>query len=88
MVKPKRLSPFGKWIIIIGLTKSLSPKGCFNVSLFEIGSLVLEKTILKFPIAISLFSPLGKRCEPSYEQTQIPFTNGWFELSLVEVSIL
>ena len=57
--------------------------------LTEPGPVVLEKKILKFrpcSFAISLLSPLGKRCGPSFEQTLIPITQEYFVPSLVEIS--
>ena len=60
-------------------------------SLVEIGSVVLEKKIFKFRqciFAISLLSLLGKGRGPSFEQTLIPFTQGCFVLSLVEIGPL
>ena len=56
-------------------------QGCFVLSLVEIGQVVVEKKILKVCqciFAISLLSPLGKGCGPSFEQTWIPFTKGCF----------
>ena len=51
-------------------------QACFVPSLGEIGTVVLEKKIFKFHqciLAISLLSPLGKVCDPLFEQTWIPF---------------
>ena len=61
---------------------------CFVPSLVEIGPLIIEKKIfrfLQFIFAILFLSPLGKRCDPLFEQTQIPFTHGCFVSSLVEI---
>ena len=47
-----------------------------------------KKMIFKFLqciFAISLLSPLWKGCDPSFEQTWIPFTQGSFMLSLVKI---
>ena len=71
-------------------------KNCVNIrckiniwnSLVEIGSVVLEKKIFKFCqciFAILLLSPLRKGRGPSFEQTWIPFTQGCFVSSLVEI---
>ena len=38
-----------------------------------------------FSSAISILSSLGKGRDPSFEQTWIPFTQGWFMPSLVEI---
>ena len=57
-------------------------------SLVEIGSVVLEKKIFLFRqciFAISLLSPLGEGWGPSFEQKQIPFTQGYFVPSLVKI---
>ena len=63
-------------------------QGCFVPSLVEIGSVVLEKKIFEFRqciFAISLLSPLGEGWGPSFEQTWICFTQGYFVPSLVEI---
>ena len=63
-------------------------QGCFAPSLVEIGSVVLEKKIFEFRqciFTISLLSPLGEGWCPSFEQTWIPFTQGYFVPSLVEI---
>ena len=68
--------------------ESPSHKGCFVPSLVEIGSVVLEKKIFKFHpciFTISLVSPLGEGWGPSFEQTWIPFTQGYFVPSLVKI---
>ena len=57
-------------------------------SFVEIGLVVLEKKIFKFRKYILLFHnylPLEKGCDPSFEQTWIPFTQGCFVPSLVEI---
>ena len=54
----------------------------------EIGSMVLEKKILKFHqciFAISSFSPLGKGWGLSFDYTWIPIIQKWFLSSLVEI---
>ena len=64
---------------------------CFVLSLVEIGSVVLEKKIFKFCqyiFAILLLYVIifpWKRWDPSFEQTWIPFTQGCFVPSLVEI---
>ena len=63
-------------------------QGCFVPSLVEIGPVVLEKKIFKFCqciFTISSLSPLGKGRGPSFEQIWIPFTQGCFVPSLVEI---
>ena len=53
----------------------------------EIGPVVLEK-IFSFHqciLAISLLSPLGKGCGPSFEQIWIPITQACFVLSLFKI---
>ena len=57
-------------------------------SLIEIGPVVLEKKIFKFRqcnFPVPQLSPLGKGRGPSFEQTWIPFTQGCFVPSLVEI---
>ena len=55
----------------------------------EIGPVVLEKKILKFPQCIFRYlvtiSPLGKGRGPLFEQTWAPFTQGCFVPRLVEI---
>ena len=66
----------------------LFTQGCFVPSLVEIGSVVLEKKILKFCqciFAISQLSPLGKGRGPSFEQTWILITQEGIVPSLVEI---
>ena len=58
-------------------------------SLAESGPLVQEEEILKFrecilATSISLLSPLGKGCNPSFQQTLISITKGCFLQDLVE----
>ena len=63
-------------------------QGCFVPSLVEIGSVVLEKKIFEFCkciFTISLLSPLGEGWGPSFEQTWIPFTQGYVVPSLVKI---
>ena len=53
----------------------------------EIGPVVLEK-VFSFHqciLAISLLSPLGKGCGPSFEQIWIPITQACFVLSLFKI---
>ena len=57
-------------------------------SLVEIGPVAPEKTIFKYfqyNFTFSLLSPLGKRQGPSFEQIRIPFTQGCFVPSLVQI---
>ena len=57
-------------------------------SLVENGSVVLEKKIFKFHqciFTISKLFPFGKGRGPSFEQTWIPFIQGCFVPSLVEI---
>ena len=57
-------------------------------SLVEIGPVVLEKKISLFRqciFTISLLSLLGKGHGPSFKETLIPFTQGCFVPSLVEI---
>ena len=49
----------------------------------EIGPVVFK--ICQSIFAISLLSPLGEGCSPSFEQTWIPFTQRCFLSSLVEI---
>ena len=66
----------------------LSTKGLFVQSLIDFGLLVLEKRIFKnfqCIFTLSLLSPLGEALFPSFEQTWIPFTKGWFVPSLVKI---
>ena len=54
----------------------------------EIGLVVLEEKIFKFHqciFPISLLSSLGDRHDPSFEQTQIPFSQQFFVTSLVKI---
>ena len=63
-------------------------QGCFVPSLVEIGSVVLEKKIFEFRqciLVIALLSPLGEGWGPSFEQTWIPFNQGYFVPSLVKI---
>ena len=61
--------------------------GSFHINFSFSGPVVLEKKIFKWhhPIfAFSLLSPLWRGSSPSFEQSWIPFTEGWFVPSLVE----
>ena len=63
------------------------PQVCFVPSLVEIGPVVLERKIFKFPKSIfdiSLLCPLQQGSSPSFQQTWIPFPQGFFVPSLVE----
>ena len=71
------------------LNKVLVTQGCIVPSLIEIGPTVLEKKIFKFRQCIFAFCyylPLEKGWGPSFEQTTcVPFTQGCFVSSLVEI---
>ena len=59
--------------------------------LIENGSVVQEKKIFKFHqciLAISQLSPLGRGQGPSFEQTEIPFTQGCLVPCLVEIGLM
>ena len=61
---------------------------CFVPSFVEVGSGVLEKKILQSfqrIFTISQLSPLWEGLDPSFEQTWIPFTQGYFVPGLVEI---
>ena len=78
----KRAWPFLRIIL------NTFPQGCFVPSLVEIDSVVLEKKI--FLISSMFFGyfviiPLGKGHFPSFEGNWIPFTQGCFEPSSVEI---
>ena len=83
------LSPLGKGLgPSFGQTWISINQGFFVTSLVEISPVVLKKKIFKVGqciFTISLLSPLWKRRGPSFEQTQIPFTQGCFVPSLVEI---
>ena len=67
----------------LGLDPSFNNVPC----LVEIGTVVLEK-IFKFcqrVFVISKLSPLGKGRDPLIKQNRIPFTQGRFVPSLVEI---
>ena len=57
---------------------------CISSSLVEIGPVVLEKKIFAIIFIISLLSPFGKRCGPSFKQTLVSFTQGCFVQILVD----
>ena len=57
-------------------------------SLVEIGTVVHEKKIFKICQYFSQLSPLIKGRGPSFEQTKIPFTQGYFVPSLVEIGLV
>jgi hypothetical protein len=59
------------------------------ICLIEFGQLVLEKKIFKnFQCIFTrlLLSPLGEGLFPSFEQTWVPSTQGWFVPSLIKIS--
>ena len=62
-------------------------QGCFLTSLVKNGSVVLEKKIFnssQCTFTISQLSPLWEGCGPSFEQTWIPFTQGYFVPKLAQ----
>ena len=66
-------------------------QGYFVPSLGKIGPVVLEKKIFKscqFIFVNSRLSPLWEGRGPSFEQTWIPFTQGYFVPSLVEIGLV
>jgi hypothetical protein len=69
--------------------KSPSPMNDLcQLSLVKIGPVVLEKKIFKWPHPNFTFlwlSPLWRGPGPLFEQTWIPFTQGWFVPSLIEL---
>jgi hypothetical protein len=70
------------WIYIIS--------GSFHVNMTYSGSLVLEK-IFKWPhpiFALLWLSPLWRGSGPLFAQFRIPFTQGWFMPSLIEIGQL
>ena len=57
-------------------------------SLIEFGQLVLEKktfNIFQCNFTLLLLSPLGEGQSPSFEQTWMPYPQGWFMSSLVKI---
>jgi hypothetical protein len=71
------------WIYIISES--------FHVNMTYSYSVVLEKKIFKWLHPISAFlklSPLWRRPSPLFEQFRIPFTQGWFVPSLIEIGLL
>jgi hypothetical protein len=63
----------------------------FRVNMIYSGSVVLEKKIFKWPHHILAFlwlSPLWRESGPLFEQFRIPFTQGWFVLSLIDIGLL
>ena len=66
-------------------------QGCFERSLVSIGSIILEENIFKCRqciLAISLSSLFGKGQDLSFEDTWIPFAQGCFLSSLVEIGLM
>jgi hypothetical protein len=71
------------WIYIISES--------FPVNMTYSGSVVLEKKIFEWTHPIFAFlrlSPLLRGPGPLFEQFRIPFTQGWFMLSLIEIGLL
>jgi hypothetical protein len=71
------------WIYIISES--------FHVNMTYSGSVILEKKIFKWPHPIYAFlrlSPLWRGPGPLFEQFRIPFTQGWFMSSLIEIGLL
>ena len=65
--------------------------GRFVSILVENGSVLLEKNIFKSSqciFTISQLYPLWERCGPSFKQTWIPFTQGCYVPSLIEIGPL
>jgi hypothetical protein len=63
----------------------------FPVNMTYSGSVVLEKKIFKWSHPIFAFlrlSPLWRGPGPLFEQFRIPFTQGWFMPSLIEIGLL
>ena len=83
------LSPLGEgWGPSFEQTWIHLTQGYFVPSLVEIGSVVLEKNIFEFRqciFTISLLSPLGGGWGPSFEQTWIHLTQGYFVPRLVDI---
>ena len=82
-------SPLGKtYKPSFGQTWIPFTQGCFVPSLVEIGPMVLKKKIFlisSMHFRYFVIIPLGKWRGPSFEQTWIPFTQGCFVPSLVEI---
>jgi hypothetical protein len=60
----------------------------FHVNMTYSGSVVLEEKISKWPNPIFAFlwlSPLWRGLGPFFEQFRVPFTQGWFMPSLIEI---
>ena len=73
-------------MVLICKTLSLLHVRMLCAKLVEIGWVVLEKKSFHQCIfVILLLSPLVKGHGPSFEQTWIPFTHGYFVVSLVEI---
>ena len=71
------------WIYIISES--------YPVNMTYTDSVVLEKKIFKWPHPIFAFlrlSPFWRRPGPIFEQFRISITQGWFMLSLIEISLL
>jgi hypothetical protein len=71
------------WIYIISES--------FHVNMIYSCSVVLEKNIFKWSHPIFAFwrlSPLWRGPGPLFEQFRIPFTQGWFMPSLIEIGLL
>ena len=81
-------SMYFHYYIIISPWKRAFIQGYFVQSLVKIGQVVLEKKIFKscqFIFIIFKLSPLWEGRGPSFDQTWIPFTQGYFVPSLVEI---
>jgi hypothetical protein len=68
------------WIYIISAS--------FPVNMTYSGSVVLKKKILKCPTPFLRLSPLWRGPDPLFEHFRIPFTQGWFMPSLIEIGQL
>ena len=82
------ISPLGRAGPFIWTKINPLHPGILCACLVEIGPVFLEKKIFKscqFIFIISQLSPLWEGRGPSFEQTWMPFTQGYFVPSLVEV---
>ena len=85
------LSPLGNGGTLWSSIWTNFTQGCFVLSMVEIDWLVLERKIFEFVNVFSLFRyyySLGKGQGPSFEQSWLPFSQGWFLLSSVEIDLV
>ena len=76
------------WLFILKKIRIPFTQGCFVPSLDEISPVVLVKKVLKYfqyNFTISLLFPLVEGHGPSFEQTWIPYIQGFFVPSLVQI---